>query len=708
MATDNGAQLDQAKAFLSATPDDIRGMVNQLPNVDINRQLLLEGRLRGVQEHFSKLRNEKEQHEQQQEEQQSAASPLPEAESIATPRTPGAVAGACRTPNSGAAESPIVLHDHCADSNLSNISEASLEAIEEDVHKSKGRKRKAAESASTERPSKKISDFFGKSMSPFSSSSASTPPGSSKSSGSCTKAVQTDLAGRDIDGMLVERAEASATESQKDGTIGELKRLLASNRTEMDKRHRQLARLVGLHRDLLREQYDQRRQAARQNAMQNSLRLGHFTMQRGASRYSEIWTEGTAFQELRQRQLEIRQERDELQKKKRPGGRPKKANNASTTSAGDAGFQKPAPPMSVNVYQTEQHQNEQEEIIKLREKQLRKEEQDLLLENEKLERERNLHIRELKRIDGENVSQFSKFPLMSHERYIFLELLGKGGFSEVYKAFDLKEFRYVACKVHQLSREWKEERKANYLKHASRESKIHEKLEHPRIVRLYDSFVIDQSSFCTVLEYCAGNDLDFVLKQNKMIPEREARSIVCQVVSALRYMNSIQPPVIHYDLKPGNILLCSGSATGEIKITDFGLSKIKEGDSGADMELTSQGAGTYWYLPPECFLISRNGPAMISSKVDVWSVGVVFFQCLFGVKPFGNDLTQASILEQNTILNAREVEFPAKPAVSQEAKTFIRRCLTYHKDERPSVMDLAQDAYLQNKTAAPKSTNAAA
>ena len=57
--------------------------------------------------------------------------------------------------------------------------------------------------------------------------------------------------------------------------------------------------------------------------------------------------------------------------------------------------------------------------------------------------------------------------------------------------------------------------------------------------------------FCTVLEYCEGNDLDFHLKQNKSITEKEARSIVVQTVSALRYLNEIKPPVIHYDLKPG-------------------------------------------------------------------------------------------------------------------------------------------------------------
>jgi len=58
-----------------------------------------------------------------------------------------------------------------------------------------------------------------------------------------------------------------------------------------------------------------------------------------------------------------------------------------------------------------------------------------------------------------------------------------------------------------------------------------------------------------VLGYCEGNDLDFYLKQNKFLTEKEARSIIVQTVSALKYLNEIKPPVIHYDLKPGTRLL---------------------------------------------------------------------------------------------------------------------------------------------------------
>ena len=137
-------------------------------------------------------------------------------------------------------------------------------------------------------------------------------------------------------------------------------------------------------------------------------------------------------------------------------------------------------------------------------------------------------------------------------------------------------------------------------------------------------------------------------------------------------------------------------ADGGIKLTDFGLSKIisDEHDS-AGIELTSQGAGTYWYLPPECFNFDRTNPPRISNKVDVWSTGVVFFQMLFGQRPFGEGLSQDNMLKSETVLRATKVEFPSKPVVSDAAKDFIRRCLTYSQDLRPTVEKLCEDPYLR-------------
>lgn len=89
-----------------------------------------------------------------------------------------------------------------------------------------------------------------------------------------------------------------------------------------------------------------------------------------------------------------------------------------------------------------------------------------------------------------------------------------------------------------------------------------------------------------------GKDLDAVLKATPVLPEKEARIIIVQIFQGLVYLNKRSQRIIHYDLKPGNVLF---DEVGVAKVTDFGLSKIVESDVGSQgMELTSQGAGTYW------------------------------------------------------------------------------------------------------------------
>ena len=104
--------------------------------------------------------------------------------------------------------------------------------------------------------------------------------------------------------------------------------------------------------------------------------------------------------------------------------------------------------------------------------------------------------------------------ITSYLLFLFLKI------NSWFQAFDTKEQRYVACKIHQLNKDWKDDKKANYIKHALREYNIHKNLQHPRIVQLFDVFEIDANSFCTVLEYCDGHDLDFYLKQVRYILTR--------------------------------------------------------------------------------------------------------------------------------------------------------------------------------------------
>uniref|UniRef100_A0A4W6C7U9 non-specific serine/threonine protein kinase n=1 Tax=Lates calcarifer TaxID=8187 RepID=A0A4W6C7U9_LATCA len=502
---------------------------------------------------------------------------------------------------------------------------------------------------------------------------------------------------------------------KKEGRIDDLLRANCDLRRQIDEQQKllekykeRLNKCITMSKKLLIEKSTQEKQSCREKSMQDRLRLGHFTTVRHGASYTEQWTDGYAFQNLIKQQEGINQQREDIERQRKLLAKRKPPNPASPSlsvastsepkqrktkvvNGNDSDpFLKPSLPQLLTL--AEYH--EQEEIFKLRLGHLKKEEAEIQAELERLERVRNLHIRELKRINNEDSSAFKDHPTLN-ERYLLLHLLGRGGFSEVYKAFDLFEQRYAAVKIHQLNKNWREEKKENYHKHACREYRIHKQLDHPRIVKLYDYFSLDTDTFCTVLEFCEGNDLDFYLKQNKLMSEKEARSIVMQIVSALRYLNEIKPPIIHYDLKPGNILLVDGTACGEIKITDFGLSKIMDDDNyGVDgMDLTSQGAGTYWYLPPECFVVGKE-PPKISNKVDVWSVGVIFFQCLYGRKPFGHNQSQQDILQENTILKATEVQFPAKPQASTEAKAFIRRCLAYRKEDRFDVHQLCSDSYL--------------
>ncbi|XP_040473228.1 serine/threonine-protein kinase tousled-like 2 isoform X5 [Falco naumanni] len=653
-------------------------MMEELHSLDPRRQELLEARFTGVG--VAKV---------------GASNSLP---------TPPSLRPSCSALALGPLNSESSNQSLCS---VGSLSDKELETPEKKQNDQRNRKRKAeayetSQGKGTPR-GHKISDYFefAGGSGPGTSPGRSVPPvARSSPQHSLSNPLPSDLTMEKISAL--ENSKNSDLE-KKEGRIDDLLRANCDLRRQIDEQQKMLEkykerlnRCVTMSKKLLIEKSKQEKMACRDKSMQDRLRLGHFTTVRHGASFTEQWTDGYAFQNLIKQQERINSQREEIERQRKMLAKRKPPAMGQTPPASNEQKQRKSKTNGAeNETLTLAEYHEQEEIFKLRLGHLKKEEAEIQAELERLERVRNLHIRELKRIHNEDNSQFKDHPTLN-DRYLLLHLLGRGGFSEVYKAFDLTEQRYVAVKIHQLNKNWRDEKKENYHKHACREYRIHKELDHPRIVKLYDYFSLDTDSFCTVLEYCEGNDLDFYLKQHKLMSEKEARSIIMQIVNALKYLNEIKPPIIHYDLKPGNILLVNGTACGEIKITDFGLSKIMDDDSynSVDgMELTSQGAGTYWYLPPECFVVGKE-PPKISNKVDVWSVGVIFYQCLYGRKPFGHNQSQQDILQENTILKATEVQFPPKPVVTPEAKAFIRRCLAYRKEDRIDVQQLACDPYL--------------
>lgn len=194
---------------------------------------------------------------------------------------------------------------------------------------------------------------------------------------------------------------------------------------------------------------------------------------------------------------------------------------------------------------------------------LDRDETALAEERRLLESEKAIHQKELRRCQCEERSRFYRDLPLLHDRYLLQLMLGRGGFSEVWKALDLVELREVAVKVHQLNPQWGEERKSSYIRHVTREYNIHKDMKHPRVVQLFDVFEIDVNSFATVLEYCTGIDLDEKLKRHRTIPEKDAKVIFMQILSGLRYLDKPYSSedstgntkktmsIIHYDLKPG-------------------------------------------------------------------------------------------------------------------------------------------------------------
>lgn len=490
------------------------------------------------------------------------------------------------------------------------------------------------------------------------------------------------------------RAENEDLRTQVEIELPEVREALSEKEQALEKAEAEVIALRRAATDAALEAERLRREIAERALFEDGERIGHAVVERNGmgAGVTEVWQDGREWQEVDFEIKKLQDERDAAERRRRDVARRKRRDGGvNADSDVSCVLRDAAMRAGVSYEDSAEYAGEVDEICRVRLQSLKRLESSLLERKSKLKRERDLLIREVRRQSDEKQSRFGDCRTLQG-RYVLLNMLGRGGFSEVFRALDLKEGVYVACKIHQLANNWSEEKKRNFIKHAMREYEIHKSLKHPRIVRLVDIFEIDESCFCTVLEYCDGCDLDSYLRQHRILGEKEARCVITQVLSGLLYLSEQKRRIIHYDLKPGNILL----RKGEVQITDFGLSKIMgESQTTRDgMELTSQGAGTMWYLPPECF--ETGGDARISSKVDVWSAGVILFQMLYGKKPFGHDQSQERMFVEKTV-QKELLKFPPKPAVSDLAKEFMALCLTRNPNARPDARQLLMHSFIRRK-----------
>jgi len=194
----------------------------------------------------------------------------------------------------------------------------------------------------------------------------------------------------------------------------------------------------------------------------------------------------------------------------------------------------------------------------------------------------------------------------------------RGGMSTVYLASDLKHRRKVAIKVlHDGAMS------AFGVQRFRREIEVLAKLQHPNILPLIDSGVVDWALYY-VMPFIEGESLRGRLLREKQLPIDDALRITCEVADALGYAHSCG--IVHRDIKPENILLSGGHAI----VADFGIGKVTAGSGNAPITSSGSVVGTPAYVSPE----QGAGQRDVDGRSDLYSLGIVLYELLSGEPPF--------------------------------------------------------------------------
>ena len=207
-------------------------------------------------------------------------------------------------------------------------------------------------------------------------------------------------------------------------------------------------------------------------------------------------------------------------------------------------------------------------------------------------------------------------------RYLLDRELGRGSMGKVYLAYDPFIDRMVAIKT-ALSTPNRIHSIDEIQQRFFNEARAAGKLMHPNIVALYDALV-EKNNFYLVMEYVAGTTLKEYRSKKSELPLEESINIIFQCAKALDFAHS--NGIIHRDIKPSNILV---SNNAEAKITDFSIAVV-EGFSNPDH--SGSFTGSVFYMPPELLREEQ-----VTAQSDIFSLGVVMYEIISGVKPFVGD-----------------------------------------------------------------------
>lgn len=256
-----------------------------------------------------------------------------------------------------------------------------------------------------------------------------------------------------------------------------------------------------------------------------------------------------------------------------------------------------------------------------------------------------------------------------HDRYFMERLLGRGNFSEVWLARDTKTDIAVALKIYAPATGLDD----NGLNVFAREFALVVNANHKNLLKplYYDNF---ERKPYLVLPYCKDGS---IMRNVGKFTEEEAWRLIRDIASGLSWLHNMNPPVIHQDIKPDNVMI---GENGDFMITDFGVSTHLKSTLRKSMSAAFSSAGTIAYMAPERFG-KDNTPIMAN---DIYSLGATVFEMLTGDTPFGND---------GGLVQKKGADVPElKGEYSSQLKKVISKCLRTNAWERPTAEQLEKYA----------------